>query len=268
MSFTFYRTALQLMVESKKFDCIIALLSRGADTNIQDSDGNTALHLAVQISDNIHVLQSLIIFGADLNILNHDGESSRHLLGKIGDPQALYCLHAVGAKRCAMGTVNCNDCCYVYGTDDGERPPVVNEYTNLETINNMLDVAGMEMVSNKYEKGIPRKGRLLSLDGGGIRGLILIQMLLELENIIGKYNYTYFFVIIGGTYLYKPFFCLIFLYIGIYLSIDALSDSILSNRICKSIALVTVITLHLYSFNSSISIFKVFLANTRMYKIQ
>ncbi|KAK9731048.1 Ankyrin repeats (3 copies) [Popillia japonica] len=180
------KTALQLMVESKKFDCIIALLSRGADTNIQDSDGNTALHLAVQISDNIHVLQSLIIFGADLNILNHDGESSRHLLGKIGDPQALYCLHAVGAKRCAMGTVNCNDCCYVYGTDDGERPPVVNEYTNLETINNMLDVAGMEMVSNKYEKGIPRKGRLLSLDGGGIRGLILIQMLLELENIIGR----------------------------------------------------------------------------------
>ncbi|KRT82914.1 Ankyrin repeat-containing protein [Oryctes borbonicus] len=180
------KTALHLMVENKNFDCIIALLSRGADVNIQDSDGNTSLHLAAQSPENIHILHSLIIFDADLNMLNNNGESPRHLIGRTGDLKALYCLHAVGAKRCTEDTLNCNDCCHAYGVENGDAPPDAHKYTNQNVMNNMLDVACMDLTANKDHTGAPRKGRLLSLDGGGIRGLILIQMLLELENAIGR----------------------------------------------------------------------------------
>lgn len=44
---------------------MIALLSRHADPNIADKDGNTALHLAVK-EKNIPIIQALIVFGADL----------------------------------------------------------------------------------------------------------------------------------------------------------------------------------------------------------
>lgn len=49
-----------------RLDCVVALLSRHADTDIGDVDGNTALHLAVK-ANNIPLIQALIVFGADLS---------------------------------------------------------------------------------------------------------------------------------------------------------------------------------------------------------
>lgn len=49
-------------------------------------------------------------------------------------------------------------------------------------LDQMLHVSGMALQGSKKIEG----GRLLSLDGGGIRGLILVQMLLEIESILKK----------------------------------------------------------------------------------
>lgn len=40
------QTALHVMVKRDRFECVVTLLSFGADPNLVDSSGNSALHLA------------------------------------------------------------------------------------------------------------------------------------------------------------------------------------------------------------------------------
>lgn len=51
-----------------RLECVIALLSRHADVNVPDKDGNTALHLAVK-EKHIPIIQALLVFGADLTYM-------------------------------------------------------------------------------------------------------------------------------------------------------------------------------------------------------
>lgn len=178
------RTALHIMVLRKRLECVVTLLSRQADADLGDNDGNRPIHLAIK-EENIPIIHALIIFGANLDVLNNEGVSPRHMITKDQEPKLLYYLHAVGAKRCSPDMQNCTDGCKFGGTYDGIPPPKVIGPTNRDMLNDILAVAGMEASTQTFRNGIPKKGRLLCLDGGGIRGLILIQMLLELERVVG-----------------------------------------------------------------------------------
>lgn len=179
------RTALHIMVMRNRLECVVALLSNNADPNIRDYEGNTPLHLAIK-NGNASIIQSLIVFEADIDILNNNGATPRHLITADQEPKILYYLHAVGARRCDPDVVGCTDGCLHNGTYAGIPPQRVKGPQNRDVLNQMLAVAGMEACAEKHNKDKPKGDRLLCLDGGGIRGLILIQMLIELQKIVQR----------------------------------------------------------------------------------
>lgn len=58
------QTALHVMVNRERLDCVVCLLSHEAEINLKDKDGNTALHIAVE-KKNIPIVQALVVFGCE-----------------------------------------------------------------------------------------------------------------------------------------------------------------------------------------------------------
>ena len=180
------RTALHIMAMRKRLPCVVALLSHMASVNIVDKDGNTPLHLAVS-EGTLAIVQSLIGFGADIDARNWKSETPRHRVNidSSEGQKILYVLNAVGAQRCPPEMTNCNLGCKLSESFDGIAPRPAPKVHPRTILDQMLHVSGMDKMATQGNKRI-KGGRLLCLDGGGIRGLVLVQTLLEIESVLGK----------------------------------------------------------------------------------
>ncbi|KAG6446584.1 hypothetical protein O3G_MSEX004519 [Manduca sexta] len=181
------RTALHIMVLRGRLECAIALLSRGAEHSLCDNELNTPLHLAVKQS-NIAIVQALVVFGADLEAKNNMGYTARHLvhteMSNSNADKILYVLHAVGAKRCPEESRGCGPSCSARGDYNGVPPAPAPGAAARDLVSQMLAVAAMDKSASL--EASEKQGKLLCLDGGGIRGLVLIQILLHLEEAVGR----------------------------------------------------------------------------------
>lgn len=207
-------TALHSFVSKKNLAIVMSLLWHGAEVNALDHDEQTPLHLAVRAGE-VSIVQALIVFDADVNVKDAKGFTPRHICSSLDTPNCdliLYILHVVNAKRCLRSIDNlCTDGCAMVGTFNGKnkdspyyRATPVYEPLLFEDIIN----AALEKKRQDAENGEPmqvdgnlerKKKRVLSLDGGGIRGLILIQMLSILESHYHLKTYSLFDFISGTS---------------------------------------------------------------------
>ena len=126
--------------------------------------------------------QALIVFGSDLKLLNKDEESARHVasiqrpeevLQQTWRDQIVYLLHTVGAPRCTKRLAVCCEGCISDGQFNGvpvyHKPLVRSRWV----MDQLLELAQINQAIQWQAKNQPHlrgTGRVLCLDGGGVKG--------------------------------------------------------------------------------------------------
>ncbi|XP_063675168.1 85/88 kDa calcium-independent phospholipase A2-like isoform X2 [Bolinopsis microptera] len=179
------QTALHKVVSEEgstnPLDQLTALLLNGVPVDLLDSNGDTALHCLARLpakkgSNREFMIKALVILGADLNQRNKSGMTVYDVAKKESCRSTMTVLAAVGA----------DDRKYL---DCKQYPPISQE---------LLDEASSDKVPRKRVNWDKNNAAVLALDGGGIRGLVLVQMLLDLER-RSNLQITQLFDWIGGT---------------------------------------------------------------------
>ncbi|NXP58005.1 ANR26 protein, partial [Chloropsis cyanopogon] len=92
------RTPLMKAVQYQQEECVAILLEHGADPNLADADGNTALHLAV-LSGNTTVAGLLLEHNASSDAQNQEGYTPLNLAVSKQHEEMLKCLLRKEAGR-------------------------------------------------------------------------------------------------------------------------------------------------------------------------
>ncbi|GAB1299583.1 85/88 kDa calcium-independent phospholipase A2 [Apodemus speciosus] len=170
-------TALHVAVMRNRFDCVMALLTYGANAGARGEHGNTPLHLAMS-KDNMEMVKALIVFGAEVDTPNDFGETPALIASKISKQKALLTLlKTVGADYhfpLIQGDAAPNH--------QPEQPRDPWELQDLMPISRARKPAFI-LSSMRDEKR--SHDHLLCLDGGGVKGLVIIQLLIAIEKASG-----------------------------------------------------------------------------------
>lgn len=216
-------TALHVAVRKRKLQVLIGLLCHGAEVNRENYHGENAVIVACKLVD-VYSCMLLLVFDTNFDKTDHAGYSARHHISAISDRHKsksqvlngsnliLAMLNELGAKRCPAGlTKLCTAGCSHDGNYNGNSynrwPDFKHE--SLYKRHMFLDIID----EHKKEKSLKRRkligcadkndsdklrSRLLCVDGGGMRGIIVCQIMIEIEKYLKRPLISYFDWV-GGT---------------------------------------------------------------------
>ncbi|KAI1714244.1 patatin-like phospholipase domain-containing protein [Ditylenchus destructor] len=161
-------------VKQENIGEIVRLYSRGALGNVQDGQGNNLLHIAVK-KGNLQVVQAVLLFyGRHYSLCskrNRDGKLPEELSYSI---EIRSCIEVVEKGRQANDNTKKNG--------DSAQNVSHSSRNAMQDIDNQINKQNIDAMLKRKDK----LAILLSLDGGGIRGLILIRILIYLEWKLGS----------------------------------------------------------------------------------
>ncbi|XP_014824496.1 PREDICTED: 85/88 kDa calcium-independent phospholipase A2 isoform X2 [Poecilia mexicana] len=152
------------------------LLDRGCEINYLSKTGESALHVLTK-KGRFEAAMVLLTHGANANLKGQDGNTALHLAMKMDHMELIKGLIVFGAD-------------VEIHNDLGETPGLIAARTSKGFEDIMYVGAAIGAIGKSEIDGqvMEKKkiDRLLCLDGGGIKGLVLIQMLIALEKEAGR----------------------------------------------------------------------------------
>ncbi|XP_031796900.1 85/88 kDa calcium-independent phospholipase A2 isoform X5 [Sarcophilus harrisii] len=149
------------------------LLNRGCDVNSVSNSGDTALHVAV-MRERFDCVMVMLTYGANAGARGEHGNTPLHLAMVKDNIEMIKALIVFGAE---VDTPN----------DLGETPAMIASrvHKELQDFVHLSRSRKPNFILSSMRDERRTHDHLLCLDGGGVKGLVLIQLLMAIEKAAG-----------------------------------------------------------------------------------